>query len=245
MALNNGGYSNNTQRKNFEDSYYSRFLLSDGKGKYLKVKFWAGKLALSIAVGDDSNGKFQYKETATIFLNPFKAKALADVLKEFIADKNHKPVGVVVGAGDPSSCATFMYKDGSIVLNICKVTGDGARTDSDNFVFQSDYHYSVLYKNFDKIDFEKQYRNDIEVDALEKLLEDFYRSSNSAYAYAVMDLSRYSYNRLKSNTEAIMDKLGIQRQSSKGPGFFTNDNGNGSSTTSASSNTVDDIDDLL
>ena len=57
-----------------------------------------------------------------------------------------------------------------------------------------------------------------------------------------MDMSRFNYGRLKSNTEAIMDKLGIQRASSKGPGFFSNNNG---ASTDTSSNTVDDIDDLL
>ena len=244
MALNNGGYSNNSQRKNYEESYYSRFVLSDGKGKYLKAKFWSGKLALSIAVGEESGGKFQYKETAAAYPNAFKTKILADALREFVADKNHKPVGVVIGSGDPTSCITFMRKNDDIVMNICKVNGNGEKSESDDFVFQKDYHYSVNYKNFDKLEFEKVYRNDLEIDALINLLEDFYKSNNGAYAYSVMDLSRYSYNRLRSNTEAIMEKLGIQRQSSKGPGFFSAENSN-STVTTGGSNTVDDIDDLI
>ena len=243
MALGDGNYQSNNGgfKKSNEDSFYSRLVLSNPSGKYLKFKYWAGKLAISIAVGDSNGQKFQYKETATAFLSPLKAKVLANKVRELIADENHKPVGVVIGSGDPSTCLTFMHSPDGLTVHICKVDGTGNRSNEDTFVFQKDYQYSVTYKDFKKLDFVKEYDNDVEINSVIDLLEAFYAAGNGSIAYSVMDLSRYSFGRLKTNTEAIMDKLGIQRVSSKGPGFFNGNDGSGS----VSSNTAEDIDDLL
>ena len=233
------GFNNN---KKYEDSYYSRLSVVNSSGKYLKFRFWSGKLAMYIAEVDNSQQKFAYKETATAYFIPMKAKIFAEELKKFIADPEHKPVGVVIGAGDPNTCVTIMHNGDDTVLNICKVDAQGNKSGEDNFVFQKNYHYSVSYKDFKKLDFSKNFYNTIEIEAIIELLEGFFKASNGAIAYSMMDMSRFNYGRLKSNTEAIMDKLGIQRASSKGPGFFSANNNEVNST---SSNTVDDIDDLL
>jgi len=242
MALGDTNNFGNNNNKKYEDSYYSRLVISNPNGKFLKFKFWAGKLAMSIAEVDSSQQKFAYKETATAFFNPMKAKIMAEELKKFIADPSHKPVGVVIGSGDPNTCVTFMYENDDIKVDICKVDANGNKSGEDVFVFQKDYHYSVTYKDFKKLDFSKNYFNSLEIEAVIELLDSFFKTSNGSFAYSVMDMSRFNYGRLKSNTEAIMDKLGIQRASSKGPGFFSNNNG---ASTDTSSNTVDDIDDLL
>lgn len=241
MALGDTNFNNNNNKRT-EDSYYSRLVISNPNGKFLKFKFWAGKLAMSIAVVDSSQQKFAYKDTAIAFFNPMKAKILAEELKKFIADPEHKPVGVVIGSGDPNTCVTFMYDNNDIIVDICKVDANGNKSGEDVFTFQKDYHYSVTYKDFKKLDFSKNYFNTLEIEAIINLLDSFFTSSNGATAYSVMDMSRFNYGRIKSNTEAIMDKLGIQRASSKGPGFFANGQ---SSDNGASSNTADDIDDLL
>ena len=241
MALGDASNFNNGNNKRTEDSYYSRLVISNPNGKFLKFKFWAGKLAMSIAEVDSSQQKFAYKETATAFFNPMKAKILAEELKKFIADPGHKPVGVVIGSGDPNTCVTFMHNNDDISVDICKVDAQGNKSGEDVFTFQKDYHYSVEYKDFKKLDFSKNYFNSLEIEAVIELLESFFKASNGAFAYSVMDMSRFNYGRLKSNTEAIMDKLGIQRASSKGPGFFSGNNGGSEAT----SNTVEDIDDLL
>ena len=242
MALGDASnFNNGNNNKKYEDSYYSRLVISNPNGKFLKFRFWAGKLAMSIAEVDSSQQKFAYKETATAFFNPMKAKILAEELKKFIVDPAHKPVGVVIGAGDPNTCVTFIHDGDNTSVDICKVDAQGNRSGEDVFVFQKDYHYSVEYKDFKKLDFSKNYFNTLEIEAVIELLESFFKASNGAYSYAVMDMSRFNFSRLKSNTEAIMDKLGIQRASSKGPGFFSGNNGGSEAT----SNTVEDIDDLL
>ena len=242
MALGDGGQA---QRKSNEDSYNSRFTLYNPDGKYLKFKYWAGKLAISINVGENTAQGFRYNETIATYLTPLKAKIMADELIAFKDNKKSPAVGVVSGNGDPNTCLTFMYdKDENVIIDICKVDGSGKRVAGDTFTIQKDYHYSVSYKNFDKLDFEKKMYNELELQGIIDLMNEFYRSSTGAIAYGVLDMSRFNYNRLKSNTEAIMDKLGIQRSSSRGSGnsFFNSQN---NESGGGYSNHADDIDDLL
>ena len=247
MALGDGGFQGNGgQRKSNEDSYNSRLTLYSPEGnKYLKFKFWSGKIAASINVGENSQQGFRYNETIAVYLTPIKAKIMADELRAFLENKKSDPVGVVVGSGDPNTCLTFLRdKDDNITSDIRKVDGSGKTTSSDSFTIQKDYHYSVSYKNFDKLDFSKTYYNEIEVRAIIDLFDNFYMACNGANAYSVLDMSRFNYGRLRSNTEAIMDKLGIQRASSRGSGnsFFSNNNQNESA---GYSEHAEDIDDLL
>lgn len=243
MALGDGAQNN--QRRSNEDSYNSRFTLYNPNGKYLKFKYWAGKLAVSINVGENTAQGFRYNENIAVYLAPLKAKMLATELKSFINDKKSKAVGVVVGNGDPNTCITFYYdKDENVVIDISKVDGSGKRTASDNFAIQKDYHFAVNYNNFEKLDFEKVMYNDLELQGIIDILDEFYSASNGAAAYGMIDMSRFNYNRLKSNTEAIMDKLGIQRYSSKGnsgSSFFDG----GQSSDGGHSHHADDLEDLL
>ena len=243
MALGDGGQM---QRKSNEDSYNSRLTLYSPDGnKYLKFKFWAGKIAISINVGENTQQGFRYNEVIAAFLTPMKAKMAAEELREFIADEKHVPVGIVTSTGDPTTCLTFIReKDGSITVDIRKVDGSGKTTANDAFTIQKDYHYAVNYKNFEKLDFTKKFYNDLEIKAIIDLFDNFYMACNGANAYSVLDMSRFNYSRLRSNTEAIMDKLGIQRASSRGssgPGFFSNNN----NESRGYSEHAEDIDDLL
>lgn len=244
MALGDGGQQN-MQRKSNEDTYNSRLTLFSPEGnKYLKFKFWAGKIAVSINVGENTQQGFRYKDTMSAFLTPIKAKMMSEELKKFIEDKKANPVGVVTGTGDPTTCLTFIHDNDNIVVDIRKVDANGNTTDSDSFTIQKDYHYSVSYKNFEKLDYSKTYYNDIEIKAIIDLFDNFYMACNGANAYSVLDMSRFNYGRLRSNTEAIMDKLGIQRASSRGSGnsFFSNNN---QGESAGYSSHAEDIDDLL
>ena len=245
MALGDGG--NQGQRRSNEDSYNSRLTLYSPDGnKYLKFKFWAGKISVSINVGENTQDGFRYKETIAAYLTPLKAKIMADELRGFIENKKSDPVGIVIGSGDPNTCLTFLYdKDSNVMIDICKVDGSGKRTAGDSFTIQKDYHYSVTYKNYDKLDFSKKFYNDIELQGIIDLFDSFYMACNGSTAYSVLDMSRFNYGRLKSNTEAIMDKLGIQRASSRGSSgnsFFSN---NRQEEMSGYSDHVEDINELL
>jgi len=242
MALGDGGQM---QRKSNEDSYNSRLTLYSPDGnKYLKFKFWAGKISVSINVGENTPQGFKYNEVIAVFLTPMRAKMAAEELKEFIVDDNHSPIGVVTGTGNPNTCLTFLRdKDGAITIDIRKIDGSGKTIAGDSFTIQKDYHYAVNYKNFEKLDFSKKFYNDLEIKAIIDLFDGFYSACNGANAYAILDMSRFNYSRIRSNTEAIMDKLGIQRVSSRGssgPGFFSNNN-----ESSGYSEHAEDIDDLL
>lgn len=245
MSLGDGGQ---TQKKNTEDSYNSRLTLYDPTTtKYLKFKFWAGKVVVSINMGESNQQQgFKYNETIASFLTPIKAKIMAEELTKFKADPKSNPVGVVSG-GDPSTCLTFLRDGDNVVVDIRKVDGKGKVTASDRFTIQKDYHYSVSYKNYDKLDFTKNFYNDIELQAIIDIFNNFYNACNGANAYSVLDMSRFNYSRLRSNTEAIMDKLGIQRYSSRGSGnsFFNNSNNDSAFGSGSTSNHMEDIDDML
>ena len=91
MALGDGGQQN-MQRKSNEDTYNSRLTLFSPEGnKYLKFKFWAGKIAVSINVGENTQQGFRYKDTMSAFLTPIKAKMMSEELKKFIEDKKANP----------------------------------------------------------------------------------------------------------------------------------------------------------
>ena len=246
MALGDGGQ--NQQKRSTEDSYNSRLTLYDpATTKYLKFKFWAGKVVISINVGESSEQQgFKYNETIAAFLTPLKAKMMAEELIKFKNDPNSNPVGVVSG-GDPSTCLTFLRDNSNVVVDIRKVDGKGKVTAADKFTIQKDYHYSVSYKNYEKLDFTKNFYNDLELQAIIDIFNNFYNACNGANAYSVLDMSRFNYGRLRSNTEAIMDKLGIQRYSSRGSGnsFFNNSNNDSSFGSGSNSNHMDDIDDML
>lgn len=86
MALGDGGQ---TQKKSNEDSYNSRLTLYDpATTKYLKFKFWAGKVVVSINVGENNQQQgFKYNETIAAFLTPIKAKIMAEELTKFKSDR--------------------------------------------------------------------------------------------------------------------------------------------------------------
>ena len=104
----------------------------------------------------------------------------------------------------------------------------------------SSYSYEIngsnyyTIRNFNEQDssFDREMYAALEIEAVLDLLESFYRSSDYAMAYSVVDALKYDFTRTGNSLNAIKDKLGITSNGKSGgnggngSSFFSKNNGN-------------------
>lgn len=251
----------NQQKGNYEATYISRikFTMPD-QNLNLGFKFWKGLLVFDISkfrMAD--NGTPSYEKVNDAYMSPVKAKIFADMLDEFLKDPNHDPVGVSMGSSDIQKCVTAIHGKKCDMLSICDLTPDGKKDNEVIFEFSVDHFYGINYKSFDKnIQCDQKFYNNIELDIIKDLCNDFARAMLGAYSYGVMDYARFQNNHVENNFNKIFDKLGIERVTDSG-GYNKNRgssknsffNKQGSASTSRVNDTssvhreIEDLDDLM
>jgi len=134
------------------------------------------------------------------------------------------------------------------VLNPCLVIRKvnettGAVESSYVYEFKTKFHYGI--RNFDEktSEFDIVYYENIELDQLKTLLEQYYTAMTYATAYSVIDSSKFENSRVNTKLGLIAAKLGVEFKGGKGSessgkSFFNNSK---PSEKNFSSGTVDDI----
>ena len=252
MALGNSNYGNNNQRQ--ESSFYSRlkFLERGDSGKSVRIKYWKGMMCISISKGGESENGYKLDDLATIYLSPLKAKMLADALEEFITDKKHVPVGVNVGISETQTCVVFWHnEDSGITMAISKIDSSGKKESEQTFTFSSEFDYYLEFKDYNKMKFDKHTVEDLQIVSIIIALREYFNGVCGGIAYSVMDYARFDISRTTTRLNAIMDKLGIQRQSSYNSGgsgensYFNRQGAAPQGSTYSDHRSAEDLDDLI
>ncbi len=255
MSLGNyNNYDNNKKEKNdFQPTVYSPYKMSNIEGidpSALSFSFWAQILKLSIAPANKSNNDtptFDYKNAGVAYITHTKARILAEEITKFMENPElYNNVGIDIKGGlvSISNGKEFGTKNPCLVIRkIDATTGNVEATY--NYEFKTKFHYSI--RNFEekKSKYETVYYENLELEQLKTLLEQYYISMTYATAYSVIDSSKFDNSRINTKIGSIMDKLGIEFRSggnsggSSGGGksFFSGNSGNKNFT----SGTIDDI----
>lgn len=249
MALGDSG------RKVYDNTFYSRIRFT-ANGLRLTPQFSAGLLNWAVQEEKDN---YKYEDLVKVSLSPMKVHLLKDALALFrkgLEERTLSPekaYGVEAGIRETRTFIAF-HVTGRMsssnvpeyAVTVGKVDQDGTKHDVYEFVFNSDYHFSLEWDNLDRMEFKKNMNDYLELDVFTATLDEFINSASGATGYSVFDIGRYEINRM---INPIFEKLGIERNGnsrggSAGPGYFSNNSMNPPAGTSTS-RSVDDLDDMV
>lgn len=222
MAIGDfGGNSNeNNGRKFYDTPYYPRMRIRKEKTNTgLSFEYKSGLLQVKILeINPDGFSYNTETPKGIIYLSPMKATLLAHqlrIFKEYINNDDidpNKAFGVNGGMGEKISFIAFHADvEKNIIVTIGKFDSDGKIIESADTYLNRDYNYALEWNNLPEMDVTRVFDNDIELNQLMHMFEDFGRYMNGAAAYAQADLTRYDTVRVLNKMDPIYDKLGIER----------------------------------
>jgi hypothetical protein len=216
----NGDNSGSAQNKLFEATYYSRLRFKNPETKMsISPSFRSGNLVLEISEILDN---FKYDSKIAINISPTKARLFADKLKQFKDEivngtyTDGKGYGITSGMREKVTYIAAHSENGSMIITIGEIDGNGNIIKSFDYNINKDYHYSIQWNNVRNMDIVKDIDNFIELNQLIDLVEDFGRVMSGAIGYSAADINRYESARVLRKMDPIYDKLGIERISNGG-----------------------------
>ncbi len=248
MAIggNYNGNDNNSNKKLYESTYYSRLRVKNDDAKLaLSYSYRSGLL---IVEASEIKQGFQYEVLESVFISPTKALLFSkeiDKFKEYLNGSKIDPkkaFGITTGMGEKVSYIGFHASpDKNILITIGKIDGSGNITNSVTIPLNNEYHYSVEWDNIETMDISKVYHEDIELIQFQNMVTDFARSMSGAMAYSVMDLGRFEIAGIKGKMDPIYDKLGIERRSFNNRSYGGENNFLSNAKSTSNSTSFDDI----
>jgi hypothetical protein len=254
-------YNSNNGKEKFSPTVYSDYKMSNIEGvdpSNLSFTYWKGMLKIAIApmkkgtTGD--NISFDHDNAISVYITHTKARILAEEIRLFMKDP-HLYNNVGINTGSNGLITISNGKELGIdtpCLIIRKVSEVGNVEASYAYQFKTDYHFGI--RNFDenKMGYDKQYYNQIEIDQFITLLEQYYTAMCGALAYSVVDSMQPGMARVTNKIESVMSKLGIDLNNNGYSGksntsFFNKGNSDKpqSSGRSFTPSTLDDISDEM
>lgn len=207
--LGNGANQNSNEM--YEPNYYPRLRFrNDGDKLQLMPSLW--KYSLKLAISEKPTSGEKPKEYAYIHLSPVKARIMAELVR-FVREnpKDHGIYGVNTGVGDTRGLITISNEENGIpYMIIGKVDANGQFTQSQRYNFNTNYHYSLVIEDIQKLSFSKKFHDDTELAQLEEMFNDYSRYANGMLAGSVWDIGRYELNKMNKLTFKIAEKLGVE-----------------------------------
>lgn len=253
MALGSNYQNNQNQNSMWEPSYYSRLRIKNPEQNLaLTFTFWKGTLKVAITeTGSSREGR--NNDLAYIHLSPTKAYMMAEAVKRIMAEPEGKNIfGVDTGIGETRGFIAIGRDMGKPFLFIAKVNAQGNYESSQRFDFNNDYNYMLNVHDIANLKCQKEYMNNVELDQLRSLFEDYSRFASGALGASVHDINRYESAKLNNMVRRIGEKTGAVE-----PGKYGNSGGKGfsfnnaeeyeqpnSSTTTQNRSRYQSIDDL-
>jgi len=254
MALGDyNNYENNKKDdKEYQPSVYSPYRMSNLEGvdpSALTFSYWAGILKVSIAPANKTNNdtvSFDYKNAGIAYITHTKARILLNEILKFQENPelyNNLGVDIKGGLVSISNGKEFGVANPCLVIRKVNET-TGAVESSYVYEFKTKFHYGI--RNFDEktSEFDIVYYENIELDQLKTLLEQYYTAMTYATAYSIVDSSKFENSRVNTKLGLIAAKLGVEFKGGKGSessgkSFFNNSKP--SENKNFSSGTLDDI----
>ena len=245
MAL--GNYNDNNNKRYYEPLVYSQFGTSNTEGvdpSALSFSFYNKMLKITItpmkpnAKPEDRN-IWDQDNAVSVWLTYTKAKMLHDEIRYVLENPDTCfNAGVPTGADGLISFSTGKELGvSSPCLIIRKINQDNGTVNSVYaYQFKDNYKGYRSVRNYDPnnpSEFEGHTYNNIEIEDLLTILDQYYKSSCGAYAYAQMNAMRYDIQKNNTKLELIMEKLGIEKPeysrggngNNRGGSFFQNNSG--------------------
>lgn len=260
MSLGNTYNNNQGANKTPEFSMYSNYRMNNAESKVdqtcITFRYWKTNLCIGIFprknTGNDEVVSFDMDNGITIYLSHTKARIFKHEIELFLKDPvTYNSVGVPSGSAAITISNGAEYGKDNPVVTIRKVSETGEVVSSFAYEFKRDYHYSIRNydgKNFDQI--YDDYQN-IEIEQLVTLLDEYCKAVTNAVAFTVMDQRKYSFNRVENKINAIANSLGVEisggnngSQKSYNSSYFNNspsNSGGSSSNVAYGSATIEDL----
>ena len=226
MALGNGGNQNKTNSL-YEPSYYSRLRFTNYDDKLaLGFTFWKGALKISISESGSAN-EGRNNELAYIHLSPIKARIFAESVQKIIEDPETFDIyGIDTGSGDTSGFIAIGRDMGKPYLFIARVNNKGGYESSQRFNFNFDKNHILKVNDLNKLSYQKEYDNSVELEMFRDALMDYSRSASGAIAASVHDIGRYEAAKINNIIRKVGESMGVSGKSNSsgsGNSFFNND----------------------
>ena len=230
-----GDNTNNNQQKKYETSYYSNLKIRNYDAHVaIGVRYSGGLMVISI---QKENDQHRYEDIISAPLPPKKAAILLHEMDAMEASGNtdSKAYGVTLGLSDVQTAIAFQIVNGTKHLRIAKVESSGRIQEQRAYEFTNGVDSGLQWSDFDSMKFSKDVVDDVDYRMLKEAIADFARGQSGALAYGGLYMDRYQQGSLGNKINAIMDKLGIERQQNNsnyqrsGNGFFNNTNNTESS----------------
>lgn len=244
---NNNGQSNG---KNFP-TYYSRFkVYNPDETLTLGIDYWNGMMKLTLdkfnQSGYNQYGGASREEVIAVYVSPIKARLLSKCIEEVLKSTKDDVRGIDTGTGDIRGLVVIGRKSGVPFIGLAKVNSDGGYENYQEYKFAKDMFYTLDINNLKKLDFNKRYDNNAELEQLYHTTIDFANAMSGAYAYSVHDIGRYENGRTNNVLQSIANAVGANTKRSSGNSFFDNSSSgkkNYDETPEGYTN-IDDLDEL-
>ena len=235
MEENNMALGDNQKRS--EPTYYSN-LRPRNYDSHLAIGISYSSGLMKIAIQKE-NDQHRYDDLIVASLPPKKATILLHEMMQMEAagGSDTRAYGVTLGLSSVQTAIAFQIVNGNKHLRIAKVNSDGSIQDQKAYEFQSGVDSGLQWSDFDTMKFTKDVVDDVDYTMLKAAIEEFARGQSGAFAYGGIYMNRYMDSSLNSRVNAVMDKLGIERQANNsnynrsGGGFF-DQNGSSNNATS-------------
>lgn len=180
----------------------------------LATKMWKNFLCLSIYPKKNTGNEevvFDMDNGITIYLTPTKAYILKKEIEHFLDDPiKFNGSGTQAGNSVVTISNGIEYGQNTKVITIRRVDENGAVNASFAYEFRQNYHFSIRGydgKNFTTV---KDEYNDLEVQQLLILLDEYVKASTKAQAFAVRAEQVFTTNRVEDKINAIAQSLGVE-----------------------------------
>ena len=243
---------NNNSKKYQSVQAFSQYKMSNTESKVdatvFTQSFWNHTLKLSISPMKPSNDDtiaWDYDNGISIYLTHTKARMLSLEIQAFLSGK-----ATSVGVNSGNACIIITngaeYGVDHPIMTIRKIDPETSETvASAAYDFKVGYHYAIRNFNEKDFDFDKYYYDNLELEQLVTLLEEYYKSMSCAVAYSVMEENKYNNTAQSNLLKAIAEKVGVELKSNSGykpstSAFNKKDNGN-SGINNPYNRSIDDI----
>lgn len=237
------GYDNNTKGRNNSDVrepyIYSNIKMRNPQSTLdqcaLNFQFMYGLLNIYMAPKkEESSGDFisyDYEKKISIWLSYNHAKIFASEIRRLMEVADPSKLRTVGVTTKDDTLITFgygtEYGTENFILAILKLNGDGSIQQTYIYEFPTDRYASIVNFDPNTKKYDKHIVENVEIEQLLDILDDYSRSINGAYSYANQYYSRFSDNSRYNMMASIATKLGINTKGNyskpnSGGGFFSN-----------------------
>ena len=234
MSIGNR-YNNNDDYKP-TSTVYTPFSFSNPNSSICKsrltAEYFNKLLKINIALqsnenSGDSYAKYDNNNQVSVYVSYTKAKMLYDLIQQMKSDSKIFNVCIELKGGLLTVSNGSEYGTSSPCISIS--VGD----ESGNIrtvIYETKTNYHKGAKNYKDSKYDDVTFDNLELEAFENLLIQYYNASSYAVAATVMEASMYKHNGIKDTLHAIASKVGAVESKNSGnynsKSFLSNNNSN-------------------